>query len=302
MSRNAKAKPMRAVIPAGGFGTRMLPATKSMPKEMMPVLDRPAIQYVLDEAVQSGIDEVVIITGRHKKAIEDHFDSSPDLEGFLRDSGRGKSLSLIQNAAGGARLFYIRQDWPKGLGHAVLQAAPLVEGRPFAVLLGDDIILGARPAIAQLRDVHERTRASVFCVQRVPSNEVSRYGIVETEPMGRGLHRVLDIIEKPSAEEAPSNLAAIGRYVFTPGLMPLLAKTKPGVGGEIQLTDAMRALAKKEELYCQEFRGRRFDVGSLEGWLEATLHLAAKRKDLHHVLDAFLAEHRKDHSLGAWND
>jgi UTP--glucose-1-phosphate uridylyltransferase len=295
-------KPMRAIIPAGGFGTRMLPATKSMPKEMMPVLDRPAIQYVLEEAVQAGIDEVVIITGRHKKAIEDHFDSSPDLEGFLRDTGRNKLLPLIENAAGGARLFYIRQDWPKGLGHAVLQAAPLVEDRAFAVLLGDDIILGARPAVAQLRDVHEETNATVFCVQTVPESEVSRYGIVESEPMGKGLHRVTDIIEKPKPEDAPSRLAAIGRYIFTPGLIPLLAKTKPGVGGEIQLTDAMRALVKKEEVYCQEFRGRRFDVGSLEGWLEATLHLAVQRKQLHPVLDAFLAEHRKDHAMGEWKD
>jgi len=288
-------KPMRAVIPAGGFGTRMLPATKSMPKEMMPVLDKPAIQYVLDEAVASGIDEVVIITGRHKKAIEDHFDSSPELEGFLRDTGRTKALKLIEDVAGGARLFYIRQDWPKGLGHAVLQAAPLVEDRSFAVLLGDDIILDARPTIAQLRDVHEETKGSVFCVQNVEASEVSRYGIVETEPMGKGLHRVIDIIEKPSPEEAPSRLAAIGRYIFTPRLLPLLARTKPGVGGEIQLTDAMRALARKEEVYCQEFKGRRFDVGSVEGWLEATLHLAAKRKDLHGVLDSFLKDHGKAH-------
>jgi UTP--glucose-1-phosphate uridylyltransferase len=268
---------LRAVIPAGGFGTRMLPATKSMPKEMLPVLDKPAIQYVVEEAAAAGCDEIVIITGRHKKAVEDHFDTAPELEAFLRSKGKQDLLERIRDPTGGARLFYVRQDEPRGLGHAVLQAEPLVRDAPFAVLLGDDIIRNARPVVAQLRDVHERTGASVIAVQRVPREEVSKYGVVATEKAEDGLVRITGIVEKPAVADAPSDLAVIGRYLFTPRILHHLANTRAGAGGEIQLTDAIQALLADEPVYCLEFEGRRFDVGSMAGWLEANVELARER-------------------------
>jgi UTP--glucose-1-phosphate uridylyltransferase len=277
---------MRAVIPAGGFGTRMLPATKSMPKEMMPILDKPTIQYVVDEATESGIDELVIVTGRHKRAVEDHFDASPDLEAFLRAAGKDSFLDHLATTRPGTRLFYVRQDRPQGLGHAVLQAAPLVRDGPFVVLLGDDIIVGRTHATRQLMDAHAKTGTSIVAVQRVPRSQVHKYGIVATEPAGHGLLRVTDIVEKPSADNAPSDLAVMGRYLFTPGLIPHLQRTGPGVGGEIQLTDAMKSLLQDEPLYAVLLEGRRFDVGQLEGWLEANLAFAAQRPELRRVLDA----------------
>ena len=280
---------LRAVIPAGGFGTRMLPATKSMPKEMLPVLEKPTIQYVVEEALASGIEEMVVVTGRYKKAVEDHFDTAPELEALLEKGGKLEALQRIRETQR-ARLFYVRQDQPRGLGHAVLQAEPLVRDNPFAVLLGDDIIVNDPPAVRQLRTVFEKKGASVFCVQRVARSEVSKYGIVKTEDLGGGLHRVVDMVEKPAMDKAPSTLATIGRYLFTPALLPLLAKTKAGVGGEIQLTDAMRDLLAKEDVYCLEFQGRRFDTGSLAGWLEANVVLAARRPELASHLRALLGE------------
>lgn len=264
---------MKAIIPAAGFGTRMLPATKSMPKEMMPVLGKPVIQYVVEEAAASGIDDVIVVTGRNKRAIEDHFDANPELEALLRAKANKAGLEELRKLAALPPLFYVRQAAPQGLGHAVLQAEPHVRGQSFAVLLGDDIITAKVPATKQLRARHEELGASVFCVQTVGVQDVSRYGIVETEKAGKGLHRVVDIVEKPSREEAPSRLAVMGRYVFTPALMPALAKTKPGVGGEIQLTDAIRALLKKEEVYCLEFDGTRYDIGTVDGWLDANVRL-----------------------------
>ncbi len=281
-------KHMRAVIPAAGFGTRLLPATKSMPKEMLPVLAKPVIQYVVEEAAAAGIEDILIVTGRNKRAIEDHFDEAPELEAFLAAKGQTSSVDALRSTTRLGRLFYVRQSQPKGLGHAVLQAAPITGDQPFAVLLGDDIIVGAKPATQQLLDVFRRKGRSVFCVQRVPEADVSKYGIVETEPLGDGLHRVVDIVEKPPRHEAKSNLATIGRYVFTPTLMPLLADTKPGLNGEIQLTDAMRELLRHEDVYCLEFEGVRHDVGNLEGWLEATLSLAAADATLAPRLQAIL--------------
>lgn len=268
---------LRAVIPAAGFGTRMLPATKSMPKEMLPVLDKPAIQWVVEEAVGAGIDEIVIITGRHKKAVEDHFDAAPELDAFLRAKGKADVADRIADLAGGARILYVRQDVPRGLGHAVLQAEPLTRGHAFAVLLGDDIITGAAPVTKQLLDAHARTGSSVIGVQRVPDDEVSKYGVVAAEPVDGGLHRITQIVEKPAVGDAPSNMAVIGRYVLTPRLMELLQETPKGAGGEIQLTDAIAALLKEEDVYCLEFEGRRFDVGHMEGWLEANQELAQRQ-------------------------
>ncbi len=275
---------LRAVIPAAGFGTRMLPATKSMPKEMLPVLDRPAIQYVVEEAAASGLEDILIITGRNKRAIEDHFDDSPELERHLEQKGRQADLEALRAVSRLGHVFTVRQSRPLGLGHAVLQAWPHTRHDPFAVLLGDDIIVGERPATQQLLDVFESTGSSVFCVQHVEQEEVSKYGIVETEHVEHGLYRVTDIVEKPDPEDAPSNLASIGRYVFTPALMPLLAHTKPGHGGEIQLTDAIRQLLREEEVYCLQFEGRRFDVGSLAGWLEATVALATTNPVLREII------------------
>lgn len=279
---------MKAVIPAGGFGTRLLPATKSMPKEMLPVLDKPAIQYVVEEAAASGLRDVLMITGRNKRAIEDHFDEAPELEDFLRRTGRHEALAQVAAISKLARIFYVRQAQPLGLGHAVLQAAPHTGDHPFAVLLGDDIVVGPRPATAELIDVFRAKNASVLAVQPVPREQVSKYGIVKTEPLGGGLHRIVDIVEKPSAEAAPSNLASIGRYVFTPGLMKELEGVKPGVGGEIQLTDAVRALLRKEDVYALELTSKRYDVGSLRGWLEATVGLAAGRAELTSAIESAL--------------
>ena len=262
---------MRAVIPAGGFGTRMLPATKSMPKEMLPVLDKPAIQYVVEEAVASGIRDIAIVTGRTKRAIEDHFDAAPELEHFLEQKGNRDALAGLRATNGLGNLIYVRQDWPRGLGHAVLAAAPVVEGAPFAVLLGDDIIVNPEPVTAQLRAAFERLGGSVIAVQRVAPEEASKYGVVAGEHEGDGLWRVTDIVEKPAPGEAPSDLAVIGRYVFTPEIVAHLRATEAGAGGEVQLTDAIRSLAQEQAVYALEFQGRRFDVGSLMGWLEANV-------------------------------
>lgn len=265
---------MRAVVPAGGFGTRMLPATKSMPKEMLPVLDKPTIQYVIEEARDAGIEDICIITGRTKRGIEDHFDKAPELEHFLAEKGKSDVLAGLASTRDMGNLIYIRQDWPQGLGHAVLQAAPVVAHGPFAVLLGDDIIVGDTPVTRQLIEAHERLGATVFAVQRVPDEDVPKYGIVDAEPVGDGLHKVRGVVEKPALADAPSNLAIIGRYVFTPDIIDHLRATAPGVGGEIQLTDAMAAQIAAGDVYCLEFTGRRFDVGSVEGWLEANVALA----------------------------
>lgn len=284
---------MRAVIPAGGFGTRILPATKSMPKEMLTVVDRPAIQHVVEEAAASGFEEVVVVTGRSKRAIEDHFDASPDLEGFLAEKGKKELLEIVKRASQLAKIFYVRQDWPRGLGHAILQAGPLVRGNAFGVLLGDDIIAHGKPAMRQLRDAYERTGRSVFCVQRVPMDQVSRYGVVKVEPVKGGLHRVIDIIEKPRREDAPSDLVTIGRYIFTPRILDHLAATKPGVGGEIQLTDAIRALLEHEDVYCLQFEGERHDVGSVEGWLETNIRLAYENPVYRAAMEQAFADLRK---------
>ncbi|MGB0652296.1 MAG: UTP--glucose-1-phosphate uridylyltransferase GalU [Thermoplasmatota archaeon] len=280
---------LRAVIPAAGFGTRMLPATKSMPKEMLPVLDRPAIQYVVEEASHSGLEDILIITGRGKRAVEDHFDEAPELEQALEEKGKTELLERLRAITNLGRVFTVRQHRALGLGHAVLQAWPHTRDDPFAVLLGDDIIVGDRPATRQLLDVHEETGSSVFCVQQVAPEEVSKYGVVEVERVEKGLYRVVDMVEKPPADEAPSDLATIGRYVFTPTIMPLLAKTKPGHGGEIQLTDAIRDLLAREEVYALAFEGTRYDVGSFEGWLEATVALAAQEPRYRDVIERTLS-------------
>ncbi|UCE92137.1 MAG: UTP--glucose-1-phosphate uridylyltransferase GalU [Methanobacteriota archaeon] len=271
---------MKAVIPAAGMGTRLLPATKAQPKEMLPVVDKPTIQYVVEEAVDSGVTDIIIITGRGKRAIEDHFDRSLELEQRLEKSGDDQELREIQRIASMADIFYIRQKEQLGLGHAVLCAKKHLGDEPFAVMLGDDIVVNDRPCLSQLLKVHERTGSSVVGVESVPKSMVSRYGVIAGEKQGEDLYRVTDLVEKPTPETAPSDLAIIGRYVFEPQILDCLEKTGPGMNGEYQLTDAMRALCTDRDLYGLKFTGRRFDIGGKGDWIRATIELALERGDL----------------------
>ena len=279
-------KPVRkAVIPAAGLGTRFLPATKATPKEMLPIVDKPTIQYIIEEALHAGIEDILIITGRSKRAIEDHFDRSIELELNLEEHGKLKELEMVRKISD-VRIHYIRQKEPRGLGHAILCAKQFVGEEPFAVLLGDDVVDSEKPALQQLIDVYEKTGASVLGVQEVPQEKVSAYGIVASEPTGDArTFTVQDMVEKPAVEEAPSRLAVLGRYVITPEIFPILEETKPGRGDEIQLTDALKVLAKEQTMYAYNFEGRRYDVGDKQGFLEATVEMALKRPDLH---DKFL--------------
>jgi UTP--glucose-1-phosphate uridylyltransferase len=275
---------MKAVIPAAGLGIRFLPATKAQPKEMLPVVDKPAIQYVVEEAVESGITDIIIITGRGKRAIEDHFDKSYELEHKLRESGNSDALSEVQKIASMADIFYIRQKEQLGLGHAILCAKKHVGGEPFAVMLGDDIVVNEKPCIGQLVDVFRNTSASVVGVERVPKAKLHRYGVIKGRRVKDEVYKVDDLVEKPSPGEAPSDLAIIGRYVFTPDIFHFLEKIGPGKGGEYQLTDAMRLLCRKKGLYGLRFKGRRYDIGSKADWVRATIELSMDRKDLAHEL------------------
>ena len=276
----------KAVIPAAGLGTRFLPATKATPKEMLPIVDKPTIQYIIEEALHSGIEDILIITGRSKRAIEDHFDRSIELELNLEAHGKMKELELVKRISN-VRIHYIRQKEPRGLGHAILCAKQFVGEEPFAVLLGDDVVDSEKPALKQLIDVYDKTGASVLGVQEVPQEKVSAYGIVASEPTAdERTFTVQDMVEKPAIEEAPSRLAVLGRYVITPEIFPILEETEPGRGGEIQLTDALKVLAKEQAMYAYNFEGRRYDVGDKQGFLEATVEMALKRPDLR---DKFLA-------------
>ena len=279
-------KPVRkAVIPAAGLGTRFLPATKATPKEMLPIVDKPTIQYIIEEALHAGIEDILIITGRSKRAIEDHFDRSIELELNLEEHGKLKELEMVRKISD-VRIHYIRQKEPRGLGHAILCAKQFVGEEPFAVLLGDDVVDSEKPALQQLIDVYDKTGASVLGVQEVPQEKVSAYGIVASEPTGDArTFTVQDMVEKPAVEEAPSRLAVLGRYVITSEIFPILEETKPGRGDEIQLTDALKVLAKEQTMYAYNFEGRRYDVGDKQGFLEATVEMALKRPDLH---DKFL--------------
>ena len=281
---------MKAVIPAAGLGPRLLPATKAQPKEMLPVVDKPAIQYVVEEAVASGIRDILIITGRGKRAIEDHFDKSVELEYILEKKGKIEELSQIRPISDMANIFYIRQKEQLGLGHAVLCAKEHINDEPFAVMLGDDLIMGEKPVIKQLVDVFERKKASVIAVEPVPEDKVHRYGIIQGKEVEDNLFQIEDIIEKPSREEAPSNIATIGRYVFTPGLFECLENTKPGVGNEIQLTDAIKMLLSSEPVYAYQFSGKRYDIGSKEDLVKATLGLALTRDDMKDSIREYVKE------------
>jgi UTP--glucose-1-phosphate uridylyltransferase len=270
----------KAVFPAAGLGTRFLPATKASPKEMLPLVDKPLIQYVVEEAVASGIDSVIIVTGRGKSAIEDHFDVSFELEALLRERGKEKDLRLVREITDMARVSYVRQREALGLGHAILQARDLVGDEPFAVMLSDDIIDSKTPALKQLIDVYEKYDAPVLATMQVAGEAISRFGALDVEEITNGVYRIRDMVEKPPAAQAPSDLAIIGRYVLTPDIFAEIEATRPGAIGEIQITDAMRTLLKKRDFYAVRFEGTRYDAGDKLGFLIATVELALKHSEL----------------------
>jgi UTP--glucose-1-phosphate uridylyltransferase len=270
----------KAVIPAAGLGTRFLPATKASPKEMLPLVDKPLIQYAVEEAVASGIEDIIVITGRGKRAIEDHFDRSVELEENLKSAGKDQVLNQIRQISNLANFCYVRQSEALGLGHAVLCAQHLIGDEPFAVILGDEIIDATVPALAQLIHVYKKRLGAVLGIQNVQKQDVSRYGIVTPKRLSRGLHRVEDLVEKPAPADAASTLAVIGRYVLPPEIFPILRKTKPGKNGEIQLTDALKELAKKSPMFALEIQGQRHDAGDKLGFLIATVEFALKNPAL----------------------
>jgi len=279
----------KAVIPAAGLGTRFLPVTKSMPKEMLPIIDVPVIHYVVQEALASGIDDIIIITGRSKRAIEDYFDDSPELEMHLAKNPKNKELlSMVRDISSLADIHYVRQKEPLGLGDAVLRAGKHISGEPFAVLLGDDIIKNTTPCTRQLIDTYNRYRCSVLAVETVPDGMVSRYGIIKGKLLEDSLSLLEDIVEKPKLEDAPSRMGAIGRYVFTPEIFDCLHTTERGVGGEIQLTDAIRLLNGRQNIYAYEFSGRRYDTGDRMGYLEAIIDVALEQDDLREELMEYM--------------
>ncbi|MBQ4421842.1 MAG: UTP--glucose-1-phosphate uridylyltransferase GalU [Schwartzia sp.] len=269
----------KAIIPAAGLGTRFLPATKAQPKEMLPIVDKPAIQFIIEEAIASGIEEILIITGRNKRSIEDHFDRSLELEMQLKAQGKYDQLKMVEEISEVA-IHFIRQKEALGLGHAVLCAKQFVGYEPFAVMLGDDLVDAEAPCLSQLIDVYNDLGGSVLGVQEVPADSVSNYGIVTPRAVKPNVWQAMDLIEKPAKEEAPSRLAVLGRYILDPEIFTILEKTEPGRGGEIQLTDAIRVLAGQQAVYAYNFYGRRYDIGDKEGFLEATVEQALKRPEL----------------------
>jgi len=279
----------KAVFPAAGLGTRFLPATKAQPKEMLPVVDKPIIQYGVEEAVASGIDQIIVVTGRDKRAIVDHFDISFELEHYLKDRGKTRELQLVRKISDMVDITYIHQKEPLGLGHAVLMAKDLVGNEPFAVFLADDIIRSRVPCMRQMMEVFQQRQAPVLALYRVGKDQVSRYGIVKVKSADGRVHEVEDMVEKPSAAEAPSDLAILGRYILTPNIFGLLESTREGVGGEIQLTDGLRALAQQGPIYGLEFEGTYFDVGTPAGLLKTSIAFALERPGLREELSAYLA-------------
>ena len=283
-------KVKKGVIPAAGLGTRFLPATKAQPKEMLPVVDKPAIQYVVEEAVRTGIDDILIVTGRGKRTLEDHFDRSVELEQALHESGKLDLLEEVQQISEMAAIHYIRQKEARGLGHAVATAEQHVGGEPFAVLLGDDIVTATDPLLERMVEVYERYGRSVIAVQEVPREDIHLYGAIKPEWVEDDLARVVEIVEKPKQKDAPSNLAAIGRYVLTPEIFDAIRETKPGAGGEIQLTDAIALLAREQTVYAFRFDGGRYDIGKKLDYIRATVEMAVDREDLGPELRQFLAD------------
>lgn len=292
-------KVKKAIIPAAGLGTRFLPATKAQPKEMLPIVDTPTIQYIIEEAVEAGIEDILIVTGRGKRAIEDHFDKSLELEETLKEKGKDEELARIQKISNMADIHYIRQKEPKGLGHAIWCARKFIGNDPFAVMLGDDIVRAQKPCLKQLIQEFEARNSSVIGVQEVPTKDVSKYGVVEYDSSfnsGNGLYKVKSLVEKPSIEEAPSNLAIMGRYVLTPEIIDILEHLKPGKGNEIQLTDALQELNGIQEVFAYLFEGKRYDIGDKYGFVQATVEFALEREDIGEPLLNWLRQVVKERS------
>ena len=283
-------KVKKAVFPVAGLGTRFLPATKSSPKEMLPLIDKPLVQYVVEEAVASGIEQILFVTGRGKHNIEDHFDISVELEAHLYDKGKNRELSRVREIAEMVNIFYVRQRQAMGLGHAILCARDFVGNEPFAVLLGDDIVDGERPCLGQLLSVFNQQGRSVLALEKVPMENISSYGCVAADKVGERTFRITDMVEKPTRDEAPSDMAIIGRYVLTPGIFDILQNQVPGKGGEIQLTDAILALSKEEAVYGCLFEGLRHDCGDKLGFLKATVDMALKRQEFSAEFEAYLRQ------------
>ena len=280
----------KAIIPAAGLGTRFLPATKAQPKEMLPIVDKPTLQYIIEEAVASGIKEILIITGRNKKSIEDHFDKSVELELELEQKGKLDLLEMVRNISNMINIHYIRQKEPNGLGHAINCAKSFIGDEPFAVMLGDDVVDAEKPCLKQLIEAYEEYHTTILGVQQVANEDVDKYGIVEGKYIENGIYKVKDLIEKPDIETAPSNIAILGRYIITPEIFDILENTKPGKNGEIQLTDGLKTLCKNQAMYAYVFEGKRYDVGDKLGFLEATVDFALKNPELR---DGFLEYMKK---------
>lgn len=284
----------KAVIPAAGLGTRFLPATKAQPKEMLPVVDKPTIQYIVEEAIEAGIEDIIIITGKNKRSIEDHFDKSIELELALKEKGKDDLLDLVQDISNLVDIHYVRQKEPKGLGHAIYCARTFIGNDPFAILLGDDVVDSEQPVIGQMMEIYEKRQQPVIGVQPVPEADVDKYGIVKFNDQEDRIYRVQDLIEKPSCDKAPSNLAILGRYIITPDIFPILENTDPGKGGEIQLTDALKELATRRQVNAYNFSGNRYDVGNKLGFLQATVEFALQREELGEQFRFYLKEIMSD--------
>ncbi|HEI7187898.1 TPA: UTP--glucose-1-phosphate uridylyltransferase GalU [Staphylococcus aureus] len=278
----------KAIIPAAGLGTRFLPATKAMPKEMLPILDKPTIQYIVEEAARAGIEDIIIVTGRHKRAIEDHFDSQKELEMVLKEKGKSELLEKVQYSTELANIFYVRQKEQKGLGHAISSARQFIGNEPFAVLLGDDIVESEVPAVKQLIDVYEETGHSVIGVQEVPEADTHRYGIIDPLTKNGRQYEVKKFVEKPAQGTAPSNLAIMGRYVLTPEIFDYLKTQKEGAGNEIQLTDAIERMNNDNQVYAYDFEGERYDVGEKLGFIKTTIEYALKDDSMREELTRFI--------------
>lgn len=277
-----KQKVRKAIIPAAGLGTRFLPATKAQPKEMLPIVDKPTLQYIIEEAVASGVEEILIITGRNKKSIEDHFDKSVELELELENKGKTELLEIVRNISNMVNIHYIRQKEPKGLGDAIYCARYFIGDEPFAVMLGDDIVdnEGGKPCLKQLIDAYEKYETTILGVQEVAKEDTDKYGIVNGSKVADDVYKVKDLVEKPDPEKAPSNVAILGRYIITPEIFDILSELPPGKNSEIQLTDALEELSEKRDMYAYVFEGKRYDLGDKHGFLQATVDFALKRPDL----------------------
>lgn len=290
-------KVRKAVIPAAGLGTRFLPATKAQPKEMLPIVDKPTLQYIIEEAVKSGIEEILIITGRNKKSIEDHFDKSVELELELESKGKDELLEIVRNISNMIDIHYIRQKEPRGLGDAIYCARHFIGDEPFAIMLGDDIVDSETPCLKQLIDAYPKYQSTILGVQEVRHEDIDKYGVIDGTKEGDRVYKVNDLVEKPEIDAAPSNVAILGRYIITPKIFSILKELPPGKGGEVQLTDAIRELKKTEDIYAYNFEGHRYDVGDKLGFLEATIEYALKRDELKDDFKEMLKKICKEHDI-----